>query len=110
MKVRAAYFDATEDLNPVPIEWNWQSGVKAGAEKTLRWEDPYYERGHVGWLVVPTKILFEDRTTWDMQTDTDSNAMAGCYGEYWRDKKHPRLTALPPEVLRVTADKPAADK
>lgn len=96
LKIQAAYFDATEDLNLVPVEWDWHSAIKAGATTSLTWQNDLYARtAAVGWVVVPTKILFEDGSTWTAFASTP-----GCFGEYWRDKKHPRLAALPTEILK----------
>jgi hypothetical protein len=96
LKVQAAYFDATEDLHVIPVAWNWERGVKTAAEKTLSWNNELYANtAFVGWIVAPIKILFEDRTTWQA-----TEPMGDCYGEYWRDKKHPRLTAFPGELLK----------
>jgi hypothetical protein len=101
LKVQAFHYDATEDLHAVPIAWNWQSSIKAGTEKTLRWENPYYDTGFVGWLVVPIKVLFEDGTSWEAKT---ADSLGGCYGEFWRSKKHPRLTSLPKDLLKTVGD------
>lgn len=97
-KFQAAYFDATEDLHLIPVAWNTTKGIKAGVEQTVSWDNSLYaDRNHtaVGWIVVPMKLLFEDGTTWMATED-----MQGCYGEYWKDKKHPRLTKIPVEVVR----------
>jgi hypothetical protein len=107
LKVQAAYFDATEDLTIIPVEWNWTSGIKVNAEKTLLWQNIYHKTASVGWLVVPVKILFEDGSTWEAKTP---DSLVGCFGEYWRDKKHARLTALPAELLKPPAEKPATEK
>ena len=100
LKVSAAYYDATEDLHTIPVTWNWSSTIKTGAETTLHWKNHTYAgTDFVGWLVVPVKVLFEDGSSWDARDPSVSTA--GCYGEYWRTKKHPRLTALPAELLKV---------
>jgi hypothetical protein len=96
LKIQAAYFDATEDLNLVPVEWNWHSEIKMGATKNLSWQNELYSHTAViGWVVVPIKILFEDGSTW---SEFASNP--GCFGEYWRNNKHPRLTAVPMQIVR----------
>jgi hypothetical protein len=107
LKVQAAYYDATEDMHAVPVAWNWQYAIKTGAETTLHWANTYYhETGFVGWLVLPVKILFEDGSTWDAHALKAPESMEGCFGEYWRDKKHPRLTVLPPELLKTPGTDP----
>jgi hypothetical protein len=107
LKIQAGYWDATEDLFRIPVAWNWNSPIKAGSETTLHWENAIYAHtSYVGWVVTPIKVLFEDGSTWDAHAES----MAGCYGEYWRDKKHPRLTALPPELLKPAATNPQPEK
>jgi hypothetical protein len=102
LKVQAAYFDATEDLAVIPVEWNWHHRIKAREEQSMSWPNELYtDRANIGWLVIPTKILFEDGSVWEAVSDNVSD----CYGEYWRDKKHPRLTKLPTEILPSRRDK-----
>jgi len=93
LKVQAAYFDTTEDLHLLPDFWNWEPNIKAGIEKTLDRESPQIDTKAVGWVVVPIKVLFADGTKWEAPDSVDS--MKDCFGEYWRSKKHPRLTKLP---------------
>jgi hypothetical protein len=96
LKIQAAYFDATEDLSQVPVAWNWTSSIKAGATVSMNWTNEVYNHtAAVGWVVVPLKILFEDGSTW-----ADFGSTPGCFGEYWRDKKHSRLTAVPMEIVK----------
>ena len=101
LKIQAAYYDATEDLHTIPVAWNWQSAIAVGAETTLHWSNSeYHTKDFVGWLVAPLKVLYEDGSTWSAPGTPES--MAGCFGEYWRDKKHPRITLLPAEILKPT--------
>jgi hypothetical protein len=96
LKVQASYFDATEDLHRIPMAWNFNSRIEAGAEKTMSWPNELYtDKTLVGWIVVPVKILYEDGSTWQASPEN----LTDCYGEYWRDKKHPRLTKLPVEAI-----------
>jgi hypothetical protein len=93
LKVQAAFFDATEDLHMIPVAWNAPDIIKDGESKNFNWENGLYgskDQTMVGWLVVVQKILFEDGTKWDY-----TSATASCYGEWWKNKKHPRLTTLP---------------
>lgn len=95
LKVQAAYFDATEDLHNIPISWEANKSIKVGEDKTLTWSNDLYKgsESDIGWVVVVQKILFEDGSRWEFTSSTPS-----CYGEYWADKKHPRLTALPEQA------------
>ena len=96
LKLQAAYYDATEDLHLIPIAWNASQSIKDGSEKTINWENEIYKDSvptSVGWLVVVQKILFEDGSKWEY-----SDATPECYGEWWRDKKHPQLTKLPEQA------------
>lgn len=105
LRALTAYYDVTEDLHTIPVTWS--SGfIKTGAETTLHRKNRY--GAQIGWLVVPVKVLFEDGSSWDARDASVS--MAGCYGEYWANKKHPRLTALPAELLRVPESSPTPDK
>jgi hypothetical protein len=82
MKFQAAYYDAIEDLSDIPVAWQWTDPLKAGDEKSFRWENSWREEARVGWKVRLTKVLFEDGSKWE--------PVAGqtCSGEYWRDKHH----------------------
>src|SRR4029078_215810 len=42
LKIQAAYFDATEDLHRIPVAWNWNNRIEAGAEKTMSWPNELY--------------------------------------------------------------------
>jgi hypothetical protein len=96
MKILAAYYDATEDVHTIPVAWNKKIDIAVGQQKTLKWENfEWYDKAYIGWVVVPSKILFEDGTKW-----TYDPSLRGCYGEYWHDKKRPRLTGLPDELLK----------
>jgi len=94
LKVQAAYFDATEDLHMIPVSWNTPDIIKDGQSKTINWENELYNKDEtmVGWVVVVQKILFEDGTKWEY-----TSAAPSCYGEWWKDGRHPRLTKLPME-------------
>jgi hypothetical protein len=94
LKMQAAFFDATEDLHMIPISWNAPEVIKDGESKNINWENALYNKDEtmVGWVVVVQKILFEDGTKWDY-----TSAAPSCYGEWWKDKRHPRLTKLPME-------------
>ena len=109
LKVSAAYYDATEDLHTIPVTWGWASPIKAGAEHTIHWENyAYAGTKYIGWLVAPVKVLFEDGSSWDAHDPSVSTA--GCYGQYWGNKKHPQLTALPAELLKVPESSPTPEK
>lgn len=82
MKFQAAYYDATEDLNAIPGEWEWTDPVKAGAEKSFRWHNEWRAESQVGWKVTLTKVLFDDGSKWEPASGQD------CSLEYWRHKKH----------------------
>lgn len=92
----AAAYDAVEDLHIIPTRWNAPVSIKASQEKALKWENfTYSDTASTGWVVIPTKILFEDGSKWEYTSD-----LKGCYGEYWRKAKHPRLTGLPDQLLQ----------
>jgi len=96
LKIQAAYFDATEDLHQVPVAWNWSSVIKAGATTNMVWPNELYrDTAVIGWVVVPVKILFEDGSTWVAFGSTPD-----CFGEYWHNKKHARLTTVPMEIIK----------
>jgi len=83
MKFQAAYYDATEDLHLIPVEWNWDKAVKDGEDKDFRWANELWkDDARIGWKVWLTKILFTDGTKWS----AENSQM--CFAEYWRDKKH----------------------
>ncbi len=86
MKFQAAYYDATEDLNNIPVEWNWTDPVKPGQEKSFRWRNIWRDKSLLGWRVSLTKVLFEDGSKWEASSDSI------CNGDYWRDKKRKKAT------------------
>ena len=82
MKFQAAYLDATEDSTDIPVAWNWTDPLKAGDEKSFRWENAWKGESAVGWKVRLVKVLYEDGSKWEpAQGQT-------CSGEFWRDKHH----------------------
>src|SRR2546427_9595693 len=95
MKFVLAYFDATEDLHLTPASLDAADRLKPGQEK--KWLNPWDNDSarRRGWLVIPAKVLFEDGSTF-----TDAVHVPDCYAVLWYDKKHPRLTELPMEVMK----------
>jgi len=87
MKFQAAYYDATEELNEIPVEWNWTKAVKDKREESFMWRNELWKQESlIGWVVWPTKILFEDGSSWQ------ADEKHACSGEFWRDKKHKKVT------------------
>ena len=82
MKFQAAYYDAIEDLTPIPVAWEWTDPLKAGDEKSFRWENSWRNESKVGWNVKLTKVLFQDGTKWEAAPGQT------CSSDYWRDKHH----------------------
>jgi hypothetical protein len=70
---------------------------KAGQERKLGWVNPASDQQYTGIIVFPWKVLFEDGSRWTWSFETSQ----GCFAEFWRDKKHPRLTSLPMEADKV---------
>lgn len=95
LKVRAAYFDSTEDLHVIPVSWGASESMKPGATRTLSWENAWADTSSIGWIVSPVKVLFDDGSAWV----ADEDNLRGCFGEDWVDRKHPRLTKIPLELL-----------
>lgn len=96
MKILAAYYDSTEDLHIIPVTWNSSVIVKAGTEKVIKWDNfEHAKSAYIGWIVIPSKVLFEDGSKWEYGAATHD-----CFGEYWHSKKHPRLTGPPDELLK----------
>lgn len=96
MKLIAAYFDVVEDLHlfevlaygkPVPNGKEIKADFELGDISLL-------PKDSKGWIVIPAKILFADGSVWQEPLKTP-----GCWGEFWRDKTHARLTKLPSEAL-----------
>ena len=82
MKFQAAYYDATEDLNAIPVEWNWTKTVKADSEQSFRWTNDWRDKSVVGWRITLTEVLFGDHSKWE-----PANGQS-CHSDYWRSKKH----------------------
>jgi hypothetical protein len=59
-----------------------------------------------GLIIFPWKVLFEDGSRWNWTFETSQV----CFGEFWRDPKHPRLTTLPMEVKDKILKELGADK
>jgi hypothetical protein len=87
MKFQAAYYDATEDLHDIPIAWNWSDPLPANSEKSFRWPNELYrDESLLGWKVRLLKVLYEDGTKWEPLKEN------ACSGEFWRSKKHGKVT------------------
>jgi len=67
---------------------------KLDQERKIGWNDPASGQRYTGMFVFPWKVLFEDGTRWNWTYETSQ----GCFGEFWKDGKHPRLTTLPMEA------------
>ncbi len=77
--------------HPFDAQWPPAGPLAAGAEQTLE-KKPYLQGGGsiLGWALFPSRILFEDGTTWTPQSHGE------CFQTYWRDSGHPDLIVLPP--------------
>jgi manganese oxidase len=85
-----------------PFADTWASGepVEPGREQTLEMK-PYAGAGGrdiLGWVLLPSKIVFEDGTIWAPQERGE------CFGVFWRDPDHPDLEVLPPEQVETNVD------
>jgi len=79
-----------------PFDANWPAAgpIAAGAEQTLE-KNAYLQGGDAisGWALFPSKIAFEDGTTWLPEQRGE------CFHVFWRDKNHPDLVVLPPSLI-----------
>jgi hypothetical protein len=51
-----------------------------------------------GWAFLPSAISFADGTTWHPKYEGE------CFGQFWQDKNHPRIPALPPRQYELNPD------
>jgi hypothetical protein len=61
-----------------------------GEEKSIPWRNEGNTHEAEGWLMVLKKVTFDEGTSVEIQ-----NPGPGCYGEWWFNKKHPKLEKLP---------------
>jgi hypothetical protein len=83
-----------------PFLDTWTSDqLNNGSEQTLGMK-PYPGGGQsiLGWVLLPSKVLFEDGSSWAPQERGE------CFGVFWRDQDHPDLKVLPPEQVEMTPD------
>ena len=89
IKFVTGYYDATEDLITIPVEWGMHHEIKPGEVGTGNWDtNRYQKKTSIGWVVLPLKILFTDGSKWH-QTGSD------CMYQWWKDKNHPRVNQAP---------------
>ncbi len=86
--------------HPFADSWSSSQPLDNGAEQTLEMK-AYGGNGGQGllaWVLMPSKINFEDGTVWTPQQRGE------CFGVFWRDKDHPDLKVLPPEQVETNQD------
>ena len=65
IKFVTGYYDSTEDLNTIPIEWGLHHEIKPGDIGTGNWDTNLYQkRASIGWVIMPLKILYSDGSKW----------------------------------------------
>jgi len=90
MKFVTAYYDATEDLSTIPVQWNLHGKqIKPGETDTANWMNNLrQEEAAIGWVILPHKILYADGSKW-------TASGTECMYEWWKDKNHPRVNKAP---------------
>lgn len=90
IKFATAYYDATEDLSTIPVEWNLHGKqIKSGEIGTANWMNNIRQhQAAIGWVILPRKILYADGSKW-------TASGTECMYEWWKDKKHPRVNKAP---------------
>jgi hypothetical protein len=86
--------------HPFSDIWISSETLELGSEQTLKMK-PYAAGGGqdiLGWVLLPSKIVFADDTTWTPQERGE------CFGVFWRDPDHPDLKVLPPEQVETKED------
>jgi plastocyanin len=86
--------------SPFSSMWTSNQALAPGGEQTLTM--PAYPaaggQNLLGWVLLPSKVLFEDGSIWAAQERGE------CFGVFWRDQDHPQLTVLPPEQIETNQD------
>jgi manganese oxidase len=85
---------------PFANSWSSTQPLEPGAEETLAMKAYMGNATQklLGWVLIPTKVTFEDGTSWLPQQRGE------CFGVFWRDKEHPDLKVLPPEQYETNPD------
>jgi hypothetical protein len=94
------HFVAPQLLNhPFLDTWSSDQPLEPNHEQTIGMKAyPGTEQRILGWVLMPTKILFDDGTVWRPQERGD------CFGAFWKDADHPDLKVVPPEQIETNPD------
>jgi hypothetical protein len=91
IKFSVAWMDAVGDIHSVSEMPISDSKLKPAAAKKLSWRKPVVPiSAEKGWLVAPSKVLYDDGSIWQM-----SPSERGCFGQY-----HTKLAEIPKELVR----------
>jgi hypothetical protein len=98
VKFLVAYPDTAENYHWLPAVLDWQQPVKPGETRMYDWPRQIHrDEFHVGTVVVPSKVLFEDGSVWRPDASPAGDLFsvdASCAGQFWRDKNHPATTTV----------------
>jgi hypothetical protein len=94
------HFIAPELLNHPYIDtWNSDQPLDPDHEQTIEMKAYPGASDHIlGWVLMPTKLLFDDGTSWSPQERGE------CFGAFWKDPDHPDLKIVPPEQIETNPD------
>lgn len=83
--------------HPFDANWPVSGPITVGGKQTQE-KNAYLQGGNsiLGWAVFPSKVIYEDGTSWAPQQHGE------CFQMYWRDKEHPDLVVLPPSMADVS--------
>jgi hypothetical protein len=101
VSLTSEHFLSPQDLTrPFDSNWSWSKPVAANEVFTV--EKPGYSSAGAqsigGWAFLPSAISFADGTAWHPKYEGE------CFGQFWQDKNHPRIPALPPRQYELNPD------
>jgi hypothetical protein len=100
MTLTFEHFVAPQLLHhPFMDTWAAAQPIPVAGNQTM--EMPAYSGGGqdiLGWVLLPSQILFEDGSRWTPQQRGE------CFAAFWKDAEHPELKVLPPEQVETNPD------
>jgi hypothetical protein len=105
--IRSFAFDSAHLLGPYYLhrpfadaEWTGDQSIAPGQQTTMEKKayTPNQSKQIAGWVFLPTKITYEDGTTWQPKSENE------CFSILWRDADHPELTVLPTLQVDMALD------
>ena len=94
------HFIAPQLLNhPFLDTWSSDQPLEPNHEQTIEMKAyPGTNQRIMGWVLMPSKISFDDGTVWRPEERGE------CFAAFWKDADHPDLKVVPPEQIETNPD------